>query len=212
MNVVIVRLGTASGAPSGDLSMYLGAERSELLRPAMLADTVRWAAESADRVLVAFSGRPPTDLPGLAHPIQLGGGSSGEVIADAVDRALSGHAHRVLLVGSHAPTLPERHVSECFERLDYASSILIPSEGGGWLGMAVRAPLGRSLEGVRWRRSLALRDTRAALTSVGGSPPVLLPPWYEVVDAASVDRLRADLRAAGGRRAPRTAALLELID
>ncbi len=124
---------------------------------------------------------------------------------------------RAVLVGSDLPTLPGRYLREAFARLrpGWRRLVLGPTRDGGYylIGLARPARGGRPavpdvFTGVRWSTPFALDDTLARAAARGWSA-VLLPPWYDIDEAADLARLWRALRRPGtARRAPATAAVL----
>jgi glycosyltransferase A (GT-A) superfamily protein (DUF2064 family) len=116
----------------------------------------------------------------------------------------------VLLVGSDSPTLPETLLEACVEAAEPEALSLVGAVDGGFVAMAAAraaaARLPAVFDGVEWSTSRTAAQVTAraraaglAAREVGG--------WYDVDEAADLDRLAADLARDPGR-APRTAAAI----
>ena len=122
----------------------------------------------------------------------------------------------VVLIGSDLPTLPAERVVEALDRLRASDDrvVLGPANDGGYylIGLAARAgdaPVPDLFTGIRWSSAWARADTVAAADRCGLTVD-LLGDWYDVDDAASLTRLRAELATEdGARRAPATALVLK---
>ncbi|MBI5086835.1 MAG: glycosyltransferase [Acidobacteria bacterium] len=96
-----------------------------------------------------------------------------------------------MVVGADAPTLPLRHVEELLE--GGADVALGPAEDGGYWGIAARRVAADMFVGVPWSAADTMLRTeescrRAGLSVRRGGT------WFDVDDAASLDRLRGELR------------------
>ena len=124
----------------------------------------------------------------------------------------------VVMVGSDLPTLPAGHIRQALERVSPGTTVLGPSDDGGYYLIALAAPepgapVPDLFTDVRWSTASALEDTRTA-AGRAGLRVVLVPGWRDVDEAAGLARLRTELAAGTGRvRAPVTARVLdELFD
>ena len=124
----------------------------------------------------------------------------------------------VVMIGSDLPTLPAQRVVEALDRLRASDDrvVLGPANDGGYylIGLAARpghAAVPDLFTGIRWSTAWARADTVAAADRCGLRVD-LLGDWYDVDDAASLTRLRAELATEdGARRAPATTRVLEEI-
>ncbi|HKW14996.1 MAG TPA: DUF2064 domain-containing protein, partial [Candidatus Krumholzibacteria bacterium] len=97
-------------------------------------------------------------------------------------------------------------IKRAFHRLKHYDVILGPALNGGCYLVGLRAPVPALCAEVEWEshRALAQAMDIIAREKLG---VYLLPPWYRVHDAQSLDVLRAlcaARRVAGGVRLPHT--------
>lgn len=112
---------------------------------------------------------------------------------------------RAVIVGTDHPTLPLDFLGLAFDELTTRRTVTIgPSDDGGFYALGLRELSPALFAGMTYSHDRVLADT---LDRADGLDVTLLPPWYDVDDAASLDRLRADL-AADPDAAPRTRARL----
>lgn len=202
---------SCSAAASVDPRTALAAERGRrdavLLHTAFFADVAdvcrRWRIarvggdanrrlvfavddDGADPVVVDLAWRAG------AHVERTSGATPAERLRSVVDAEFARGARAVAVVGAHTPTLPSHLVDHAFRALAWERCVLGPTPDGGlWVvgmqrGAAVVVPDGP------WStpQTLSLLAMRLA------APPHLLPFWYDVADAGSVERLVWHLRAA----------------
>ncbi|MBC5799183.1 MAG: TIGR04282 family arsenosugar biosynthesis glycosyltransferase [Candidatus Eremiobacteraeota bacterium] len=125
-------------------------------------------------------------------------------------RTLGGEGfEHVAVVGSDAPTLPEATIVRAFAALEDADIAIVGAEDGGYVLLALGGLHVALFEAIPWSTpsvyAVTLEQARRA-----GLRVVELPPWWDVDDGASLERLRRELAAAGdSTSAPRTRTMLE---
>jgi uncharacterized membrane protein/glycosyltransferase A (GT-A) superfamily protein (DUF2064 family) len=192
------------------LRRHVDTATADALCHTFFADILTWPLPPDTSLLLAVT-EPLDGLASLASGATVHrqpDAGFGERLADAVDAAFQHGAQRVVVVGTDAPTLPPETLNACFSELGEHPSTLVPASDGGWVALGVDRPLGDALRDVPWSTDRTCRATEKALRRAERRP-LVLPPWYDVDDAASLQQLRgelADRRAAA--RAPRTAAEL----
>jgi len=143
--------------------------------------------------------------------MQQQGAARGPVLASLCEYAFRSGHQRVVVLVTDCPTVPDAFVIEAFDRLLVADVVLGPTVGGGvyLVGLSLERPelfLGFDWDGEGVFDSLV--DRAEAFGLVLG----LVPHWYDVADAAGLERLESHLRAlgvAGSEGLPkRTATLL----
>lgn len=98
---------------------------------------------------------------------------------------------RVVIVGTDHPTLPTDFLRLAFDELDGRDGLTIgPSDDGGFYALGLRELHAALFAGMTYSHDRVLEDT---LARADGLALTLLPPWYDVDDAAALNRLRADL-------------------
>ena len=137
----------------------------------------------------------------------------GDDLGVRLDRATThyldrGYA-RAVIMNSDGPTLPAAYLIDALAALrDPTDVVLGPSEDGGYYLIGLCRPAPRLLREARLSTPHALADT-LALARADQRRVTLLPPWYDVDDAASLQRLIAELRTASPSIAPHTRSGLE---
>ena len=79
---------------------------------------------------------------------------------------------KVVMVGSDLPTLPAGHICQALEQVSPGTTVLGPSDDGGYYLIALAAtetgtPIPDLFSGIRWSTASALDDTRAAAGKAG---------------------------------------------
>ena len=124
----------------------------------------------------------------------------------ASDRAFDAGYDRVVIIGTDHPTLPLAFVGEAFRALAEPRTVALgPSDDGGYYLVGLNAPL-PSLFEMAYSHPGVFEATLARAAEAGARAAVL-PPWYDVDDAAGLARLVAEWRA-GVAVGQRTAAAL----
>jgi rSAM/selenodomain-associated transferase 1 len=152
------------------------------------------------------------DLVGDATTVHAQDGHGlGDALESAFRRGLADGFPAVAVLGADVPTLRPDVLREACRAVagggvghDVAIGL---SDDGGYYLLAARAVHPTLFRDMAWSTAgvagETLRRCRAA-----GLRPFLLPPWYDVDDAAALDTLRADLALAPPGVAPRTRAAL----
>jgi uncharacterized protein len=100
----------------------------------------------------------------------------------------------VCLVGSDSPTLPISYLQELAVSLKKPKDqVLIgPSSDGGYYAIGVRAAHRRLFEEIAWTTDRVYNQTVERAKEIG-LPAVTLPPWYDVDEKLSLNRLLSEL-------------------
>lgn len=115
----------------------------------------------------------------------------------------------VCFVGSDSPTLPESSIHAAFSALANGNDVAIgPTDDGGYYLIGLAAAHLAVFEKIAWSTPVVFAQTCAAARRLGLRVE-RLAPWYDIDDAASLNRLRIDARA---RYAPHTAQFLMQFD
>jgi len=194
----------------------LSAESAADLARAFLCDTVetmmRVAPSCAATPIVLFA--PADSEPWfrtvLGADVRLLAQSEGDLTVrlQLAYRALAQAGFpRVCFVGTDSPTLPSALIESAFSLLQDHDVVIGPATDGGYYLIALRAEQNRIFEGIEWSTSAVMQQTRAAALALQ-LRVALLPEWYDIDDAASLERLRGE---ADERIAPHTHAVLATI-
>ena len=118
--------------------------------------------------------------------------------------ALHDQGYRQFLsVGSDAPTLPTVWIQRAIEVLRNSTTSLVlgPAEDGGYYLIGMNGVQAGIFEDIEWSTDRVYRQTRARAAALGLTVTEL-PRWYDVDDAASLDKMRQSLSAPGDRYDP----------
>jgi len=102
----------------------------------------------------------------------------------------------VCLINSDSPTLPEAFLSPMVSSLlDDKSEVTIgPCSDGGYYAIGLRRPIPELFQRITWSTDKVFAETLAQAKRVGVEPHVL-PLWYDVDDASSLEYLMRQLFA-----------------
>lgn len=165
----------------------LGAEGAARLHRAFLRDILGRAARVAPVTLFVAGAIDHPAFDDLPEPLERVP-QQGEDLGERMRRALQwlrGRAPAAYLVGSDAPTLPERLLRAVVERPP--ERVVTPTADGGYALVGGRADW--TFEGVRWSRRTTLAETLAANPGT-----VQTEPWYDVDEPEDLELLRLHLR------------------
>ena len=157
----------------------------------------------------AFHGVLPEGFKLLAQR----GPSLGERLCNATEDLLRVHT-AVCLINSDSPTLPRAILIQAIESLAVEGDrvVLGAADDGGYYLIGLKQAHRNLFDGIAWSTSdvLARTTERAAEVDL---PVELLPPWYDVDDAETLNRLCEELFCGlclnGAYPAPHTRAFLE---
>jgi rSAM/selenodomain-associated transferase 1 len=140
----------------------------------------------------------------------------GETLYLVIETLLARGFRSVCVVNSDSPTLPTAQLIAAARQLAEPGdrAVLGPSLDGGYYLLGLKAPHRRLFEGIAWSTASVCEQTRQRAAELA-LPLVLLEPWYDVDDIATLRRLHGDLSApsapvsaAAGYAAPHARAAL----
>ena len=121
---------------------------------------------------------------------------------------MAGYQH-VAIMNSDGPTLPLACLTGAFDALAGGADVVLgPCDDGGYYLIGLKQPAPRLLREVRMSTPDVLEDT-LAIVAEEGLTVELLPTWYDVYDAESLERLMNELTTAPPEIARHTQAFLE---
>lgn len=165
---------------------------------AFLKDLLPRVRESKFVPTVFFSGERTAVLESVIPPgspmVAQKGTDLGARLAAAFDHLLDAPGARAVIIGSDSPDLPIEHVKRAFQKLKHRDVVLGPAMDGGYYLIGLRAPAPALFEQIRWGTSSVLAETIDAVERTGLTLS-LLPPWYDVDDARSLELLETLCRA-----------------
>jgi len=144
------------------------------------------------------------------------GPSLGERLCNATDDLLRQGFDAVCLINSDSPTLPKSLLVRAIELLakDGDRVVLGAAEDGGYYLIGLKHAHRNLFNEIAWSTSDVMARTKQRAAEIA-LPVELLPPWYDVDDAATLSRLCEELftssAANGAYPAPHTRAFLEAI-
>ena len=102
----------------------------------------------------------------------------------------------VCLIDSDSPTMPQDALLQAVERLSRAGDrmVLGGSDDGGYYLIGIKRLHHRLFEQIDWSTERVFEQTLERAREIGLQAE-LLPTWYDVDDAATLDRLRRELAA-----------------
>jgi glycosyltransferase A (GT-A) superfamily protein (DUF2064 family) len=120
----------------------------------------------------------------------------------------------VCLIDSDSPTMPQHALLQAVERLSRPGDrmVLGGSDDGGYYLIGIKHLHHRLFENIDWSTERVFAQTLERAGEIRVSAE-LLPTWYDVDDAATLERLQRELAApeAVGYDARHTRAYLEIL-
>lgn len=174
------------------LAASIGADRAAAYYREFFAATLRRFGAVADvRTLVFTPDSRRDEFAALAGPawrlVPQATGDLGARLDAFLAAALDKLARRVVILGADSPTLPVEYVREAFAHLKSQPVVLGPSDDGGYYLVGASGRVPPIFDDMPWSRPTLLAATLERLASCGIDAH-MLPPWYDVDDAASLGR------------------------
>jgi glycosyltransferase A (GT-A) superfamily protein (DUF2064 family) len=143
--------------------------------------------------------------------VQLGQGL-GDALESAFRLGLGAGYRAVGVLGADCPTVRASTLAAAFAALGGRADVSLGmSEDGGYYLLAASAVYPQLFRNIVWSTSTVGQETLDRCRTAG-LRPYLAAQWYDVDDAAGLERLRADLTTAPLSVAPHTRAALLRID
>lgn len=194
-----------AGASKTRLCPPLTADQAAELSRGFIADVAKTiAALSPGAGTASFAVVTPADgrdaVAGLLPPsfavmAQRGDDLSARLIHASEELLARGFAG-VCLINADGPTLPTGLLERAAEALRRPGERVAigPAIDGGYTLIGLKRPCPEIFRGIAWSTSAVLAQTLARVSALA-IPVTLLPTWYDVDDAASLDLLRHELFA-----------------
>jgi rSAM/selenodomain-associated transferase 1 len=180
------------------LEPALSAEQARDVYVAFIADFFARLQDSKYRPTVFLSGERTRELDEVLDPkypvAAQGDGDLGARLTAAFAGLLRSPGDRAVIVGSDSPDLPLVYLKRAFRSLKHRDVVIGPAIDGGYYLIGLRAPAPAIFRDVHWGTANVLDETLDAIERERLSL-ALLPPWYDVDDAASL-RFLADVNRA----------------
>jgi uncharacterized protein len=198
------------------LSPPLSAEQAAALYRAFCADVLAAAAKTRAEAWIAYQPHETFPTPAWAGPqpyFLQRGVLLGEKLSGAFETLSAKGYHRVVVIGSDAPSLPAARLQEAFRALEARDAVFGPADDGGYYLVGLRRPRPALFEGISWSTDRVMTETRRALEREGLSA-AFLPAHYDADTVADLRRLRREpgLEHACPETAERLRELAGLID
>jgi rSAM/selenodomain-associated transferase 1 len=134
------------------------------------------------------------------------GDSFGERLFYAAEDLLALGYESLCLIDSDSPTLPRACLAEAVRALAEPGDrvVLGPSDDGGYYLIGLKRAHRRLFEQITWSTSLVLEESLERAREIGLAV-ALLPPWYDVDDSVTLDRLCDELFLPGREEGERKA-------
>ena len=122
------------------------------------------------------------------------GASLGERLCNATDDLLQQGYGAVCLINSDSPTLPQSFLIRAVDLLarDGDRVVLGGAEDGGYYLIGLKHAHKHLFKGIAWSTPEVLARTKERAAEIG-LPVAMLPAWYDVDDAETLQRLCEDL-------------------
>ncbi len=123
----------------------------------------------------------------------------GERLLYACEDLFASGFSAVCLIDSDSPTMPQDALSQAVEKLSRAGDrmVLGASDDGGYYLIGLKRLHHRVFEQIDWSTERVFEQTLQRAREIGLATE-LLPTWYDVDDAATLERLRRELAAPCG--------------
>jgi hypothetical protein len=215
--LVLFAKAPVAGATKTRLARERGDRDAVLLSAGFLLDTVdlcaRWRAQkvAADQNRrVALYAAPDVDDPVLAEAAHRAGArlevqkgaDLGERLRNAFDAEYERGARAVCAIGADSPSLPLYLLDEAFRALVWERVVVGPTFDGGYWLVGAQRPAPDLFGDVPWSTPAVVPRTLNKLRAAGVEPH-LLPFWYDVDEAADLERLVWHARAVRDRHPDR---------
>ncbi len=143
----------------------------------------------------AFDGLLPTGFRLLPQR----GDGFGERLLYACEDLFACGFSAVCLIDSDSPTMPQEALLQAVERLSRAGDriMLGPTDDGGYYLIGLKRLHHRVFEQIDWSTERVFEQTLERAREIGLTTE-LLPTWYDVDDAETLERLRRELTAPPG--------------
>ncbi len=142
-----------------------------------------------------------------AMPLRVTG--FGTCLLHAIETLLAAGHDSACVLNSDSPTLPTSFLARTADILAQPGdrAVLGPAEDGGYYLLGVKQAHAALFEDIDWSTQHVAEQTRAQARRVGLALTEL-PPWYDVDDRASLDRVAREIGRGDGYAAPATARAL----
>ncbi len=153
----------------------------------------------------------PKNYPDTFSTWVQGGGSLGERLCRATDRAFVAGADAVLMIGADSPTLPAKLVMDAVTALTSHEAVLGPTHDGGYYLLGLRGPIPLLFDRIDWGTDRVAEQTRQRALEVGVDLAEV-QSWYDLDRFDDLRTALGDLSAAEEPLRPAAASLKRLMN
>lgn len=194
--VIIMAKVPRAGNVKTRLQPFLSAQQSADLAACFLEDAIGKVKSMCNQIIIAFAPaaeRAYFDRFALSETIfhQQTGSDLGARMSNAFEFAFSQNADSVLMIGTDSPTFPAEFIERAFADLETADAVLGKTADGGFYLIGLTRLKKEIFENVEWSSAQTLRQTEDNIKR-GGLSLKKLPEWFDVDEAADLERLRRD--------------------
>ena len=201
--IAVMAKASSPGLTKTRLSPPLSFEEAADLNTSFLKDIVENIAQAGKTTPLAayMAFGPPGSEPFFQRHlssdvglIETWRGDFGDCLLFALEALLGrGHAAACVL-NSDSPTLPTALLVELAEALAAPGERVVigPAEDGGYYVLGLKTAHKRLFQDIAWSTETVFEQTLARAAEIG-LPVHVMPPWYDVDDAASLRRLCRDV-------------------
>ena len=209
--IAVMAKASEAGRVKTRLAQTVGAEAAAELNTAFLRDIadniLRAQSLASISPWMAFAPRGTEDffkatLPADVRLLETVAPNFGDCLFHAVSSLLGFGYRSACVLNSDSPTLPAAYLVAAAIALaaDGDRGVIGPSTDGGYYLLGLKQPHRRLFDDITWSTEHVGRQTLERAAEIG-LPMVVLPPWYDVDDAATLALLREELATGGARPA-----------
>lgn len=122
------------------------------------------------------------------------GDSLGARLQNAFRHLLEEEGSYAVIIGTDSPDLPLKYIKRAFYKLKHKDAVLGPSADGGYYLIGLKKLHEELFHGISWGERTVLRETLDIIAKSRLSISIL-PMWYDVDDASSLELLRTMMKA-----------------
>ena len=189
------------GKAKTKLEAFLTLPQCHALYEAFLMDTMNIAmnVKCDKRILAYSSSGDPKFIKEHFNQFDLvkqDGKDLGERKFNAFKHAFEEGASKVVLIGSDAPTLPEKLVEQAFNKLEDNNIVIGPTKDGGYYLLGLTSLIPGIFDNIDWSSSKVFEKTLENIKKTG-KPFFVLKQWYDVDNHDDLAHLSQDSESLG---------------
>lgn len=116
------------------------------------------------------------------------GNDLGEKMRRAFEEVFGQGYHQAVVIGTDHPTLPDALIHAAFEQLDKHDGVIGPASDGGYYLLGIKKSRHEYFDGIAWSSDSVFETTKHRF-EIMNERCCVLPEWYDVDDAASLERM-----------------------